>query len=100
MDALLTRSDQAGIQAQLVEPGSRLRISVIAGSRVGNAVQRNQAKRRLRAAFGMILPRLQGSCDMLILARRPVVQATYTQIISAMITLFQKAGLLHDPAGE
>lgn len=77
----------------------KIRAAVIAGSKVGSAVQRNRAKRRLRAALGTFLPHLRGNIDMLLLARRSVLQATRTQIDTALNTLLSQAGLLNAPPG-
>jgi ribonuclease P protein component len=71
-----------------------LRIGVIGGSRVGNAVQRNRAKRQIRACLDQALPQLRPGWDLLILARRPITQGKYSEIQAALHSLFQKAGLL------
>jgi ribonuclease P protein component len=40
------------------EPGSGVRVGFTCSKKVGNAVARNRAKRRLRAAAAMVLPEL------------------------------------------
>ncbi|MDR3211806.1 MAG: ribonuclease P protein component [Planctomycetota bacterium] len=59
------------------------RLAVIAGKRLGKAVQRNRMRRRLRAAWrsGRVkIPALSGY-DLAILARPGVLEATWTDIV-------------------
>jgi len=76
------------------KPQTVVRIGVIGGSRIGNAVQRNRAKRQIRACLDQTLPHLKPGWDLLILARRPITQGNYSEIQAALNSLFQKAGLL------
>jgi ribonuclease P protein component len=76
------------------KPQSALRIGIIGGSRVGNAVQRNRAKRQIRACLDQTLPQLKPGWDLLILARRPITQGKFSEIQAALHILFQRAGLL------
>jgi len=75
-----------------------LRVGIVAGRSVGNAVQRNRAKRRLRACFSSLLPDLQESKDIILLARKPVDQAGYLEIFAAVQGLLKRAGMLDDRA--
>lgn len=70
------------------------RIGVAAGKSVGGAVERNRAKRVLRAAAAGILPRLQPGWDILLLARRPLIQVKTPAAESALRGLLRRAGLL------
>jgi ribonuclease P protein component len=76
------------------EPQALPRIGIIGGSRIGNAVQRNRAKRQIRACLDQTLPHLKPGWDLLILARRPITQGKYSEIQAALNSLFQRAGLL------
>ena len=76
------------------KPQSQLRIGVIGGSRIGNAVQRNRAKRQIRGCLDQTLQQLKPGWDLLILARRPITQGKYSEIQAALQSLFQRAGLL------
>lgn len=70
------------------------RIGVIASRSMGGAVQRNRAKRRLRAAVQPLIASIQPGWDLVVIARQPVGQAQFEQIQSALATLLQRAGLL------
>jgi ribonuclease P protein component len=72
------------------------RVGVMAGRSVGNAVQRNRAKRMLREAVRTILPRLNLGWDIVIIARNPVLNANLSEIEDCLIQLFSKANLLSE----
>lgn len=70
------------------------RIGVTAGTSVGNAVHRNRAKRRLRAAVQPYLPVLAPGWDLVLVARKPICEARYDQIETCLHALLYKAGLV------
>jgi ribonuclease P protein component len=73
----------------------QLRIGVVAGKSLGTAVQRNRAKRRLRACIDQLLTCLPGGFDLVFLARKPMDQAGYAEICTAVQVLMKRAGLLN-----
>lgn len=74
----------------------QVRVGVVAGRSLGKAVQRNRAKRRLRASLAQHLDHLQGGWDLVFLARKPMDQASFTEIHTAIGLLLKRAGLLND----
>lgn len=63
------------------EAGEPLRrLGVIASRRIGNAVARNRAKRLLREVFRLNQDQLPAGCDLLLVARRPITRARYTDL--------------------
>ncbi len=81
-------------------PDPNLRIGISAGRTVGNAVIRNRAKRRMRASLNGIIPQLQIGWDLVFLARKPITEATYTELVSAEKQLLKRAGLLPNENGS
>ena len=59
------------------------RVGFTASRKVGNAVTRNRAKRRLRAAAAQLLPLLgRGGHDYVLVARGTTVARTFTALLS------------------
>lgn len=74
------------------------RIAVIAGRSVGGAVQRNFAKRRLRSAIQEVIHKFDQGFDLVLIARKPILNVDYQKIVSGLHILSQEAGLLKDEA--
>jgi ribonuclease P protein component len=69
------------------------RFGVAAGRSVGNAVQRNHAKRLLRHAIQQVFPVVNPGWDIVVIARRTIAQATFQQIVTALAGLLGRAKL-------
>jgi ribonuclease P protein component len=67
------------------------RVAVIAGKRVGGAVQRNRARRVLREAWRRVEQTATG-CDAVLVARAPIVGAKSQDLVSEMTELLEGAG--------
>jgi ribonuclease P protein component len=80
----------------LVGADEQKHIGVMAGRSVGNAVQRNRAKRMLREAVRTILPRLKLGWNVVLIARNPILNAKLSEIEDCLIQLFSKANLISD----
>lgn len=74
------------------QPHFRVGLSV--GKRIGNAVCRNQVKRRIRQALTELKLGLKANVDFIIIARRPVAQMDQVQVKSSLIHVLKRAGLL------
>ena len=70
------------------------RFGVTAGRSIGNAVQRNRAKRRIRELVRQRLPLIENGWDVIFLARKNIQDATYTELQAAIDGLLKRAGLL------
>lgn len=73
-----------------------VRCGVAAGRSLGNAVQRNRAKRLLRSVMQPYLPMLPAGWDLVLIARRPVLTASFPQIQAALRALLRRARLIQD----
>ncbi len=67
----------------IAQPGPSVRVGFTASRKVGNAVARNRAKRRLRAAAAEVLPR-QGvpGTDYVLIARSGTGARPYAQLVA------------------
>ncbi|RIV20144.1 ribonuclease P protein component [Alicyclobacillaceae bacterium I2511] len=72
--------------------GSNFRVGFSVSRKVGNAVQRNLIKRRLRACFDRFLPELLGKpADFVVVCRKNASQATYQQLENDVLRLLKRA---------
>jgi len=68
------------------------RLGITASTKVGGAVQRNRARRRLRESFRLV--GLKQGFDIVIVARSRAVTAPFDMIQREMRTLFYKLKML------
>jgi ribonuclease P protein component len=74
--------------------GAALRLGVVAGRKVGEAVARARARRRLREVFRRHRALLSGPYDVILVARGPVTTAPWEAVAEEFLSLARKAGLL------
>ncbi len=72
------------------------RFGIVSGRSLGHAVERNRAKRRLREVIRPILTKIPPGWDIILLARKPIANARFEDISSAVVTLLGRAGLLNE----
>lgn len=75
-----------------------LRLGVVSSRKVGGAVQRNRARRRLREAFRQNRHHYTGTVDVILVARRAIGEARAKEVETELNRLARRAGLL--PAAE
>ncbi|KRM94663.1 ribonuclease P protein component [Loigolactobacillus rennini] len=86
---------------QLEKPGQKhFRVGISVGKRVGNAVHRNQVKRRIRQGLQDLKPRLRPDVDFLVIARPRADRLTQDQAKANLIHVLTLAGLLTDEVRE
>jgi ribonuclease P protein component len=73
-----------------------LHIGVAAGRMLGNAVQRNRAKRILRAAIQPYLLEIPPGWDAILIARKPLLKAAWVDVQGAVRNVLQRARLVKD----
>ncbi len=69
------------------------RLGLVASRRVGNAVARNRARRLLREAARQLYGHLPAGWDIILLARRPIVQVKEPRVAAALAEMLQRAEL-------
>jgi ribonuclease P protein component len=72
-----------------VAPGSGT-VAFIAGRRVGGAVQRNRARRILRAAWSQVAPQADGEYDVAWVARSGISGARTQDLVTEMGELLRR----------
>ena len=70
-----------------------IRIGFSVSKRVGNAVQRNRAKRRMRACITPMIERLNGGCNLIVIAKPEVLNAPFAELQSQLETLLKRCGV-------
>lgn len=75
---------------------ARNRVGVTAGKKLGCAVVRNRAKRRLREVYRLNERRFASGWDIVVVARHKAVDAPFAVLTERYLSLAQKAGLLRE----
>jgi len=77
-----------------VMPGAFSRLGVITPASIGGAVARNRARRLLREAFRQHQHDLTGPIDLVLVARKSIVEKAFAEVEKDFLTTLGKAGLL------
>ncbi len=86
-----------GIDCAETHPNNGIRIGFTASRRVGNAVARNRAKRRLRAVAAEILPVLAAhDTDYVLIARGTTLNRSYDDLLADLRLALKKVNALRD----
>jgi ribonuclease P protein component len=72
-----------------------IRVGVTASKKIGNAVERNRAKRRLRALAHLI--DTKGSCDYVLIARKALLKGPYPSLVRELKLALRKINHLKSP---
>ena len=70
------------------------RIGITASKKIGNAVQRNRARRVIREAFRQVNLPLKGNYDVVFVARTKTVHKKSTDIYNVMLSMLIEAGVV------
>ena len=75
-----------------------VRIGFSVSKRVGNSVQRNRAKRRMRACITPMVDHLKGGCNLILIAKPEVLDAPFSDLTSQAETLLKRCGAWENEA--
>ena len=70
-----------------------VRIGFSVSKRVGNSVQRNRAKRRMRACVASMVNNIRGGCNIILIAKPDVPTAPFAELRQQTETLLKRAGV-------
>lgn len=76
------------------EEQEHLRVGVSVSKKIGKAVTRNRVKRLIREAIREVLPQITWKGDIIIIARNPLVEMEYHELISSLVHCLKKGKLL------
>jgi ribonuclease P protein component len=83
------------------DAGAEIRIGFTATRKIGNAVVRNRARRRLRAAAASVMARhAVPGFDYVLIARAETPKRPYAALIEDLETALRRSGTWHDGRGE
>lgn len=72
-----------------------IRVGFTVSKKVGNSVERNRARRRLKAAAGEILPVLAApGLDLVVIGRRETLTRPYSLLLQDLRTALKRVGAL------
>ena len=74
----------------------RTRLGITASTKIGNAVTRNRARRRLREVYRLNSPRLRSGWDIILVARGRTLTAPWKELNETFLRLCRKLNLLGD----
>ena len=73
------------------------RVGITTGKKLGHAVVRNRARRRLREVYRLNEAWFKPGYDIVVVARHKCVTANFQKLTKAYLSLAEKAGILLDP---
>ncbi len=71
------------------------RYGITTGKKIGNAVERNRARRVIRAAFFQLCPEISGNFDIVFVARSKTKYVKSTAVLKAMREHLGSAGVIN-----
>jgi ribonuclease P protein component len=72
------------------------RYGFVTSKKLGNAVARNYAKRRLREATYQLHPQLRQGYDIVVIARLSVIEQPFSQLLRILEKLYHQTRLIRD----
>lgn len=76
--------------------GDGCRIGITTSKKTGGAVQRNRARRVIRAAYSALEPKINGCWDFVFVARTKTSSVKMQEVLKEMTAQFVKLGVIND----
>ena len=76
----------------------KVQVGFSVSKKIGNSVQRNRAKRRLKACFSPLLPAVKSGYNLIFIARSAALTAPFLSMQKSMVAALQRAGVYEEPA--
>ena len=84
---------------QTTSPAAQSRVGFTVSRKVGNAVKRNRARRRLRAAVDMVLPKLAADgIDFVVIGRGATLSRSFPALVKDLETALARLDALRPDA--
>lgn len=74
------------------------RVGITSSKRIGNAVERNRARRVIRAAYRSIEDKICGNYDIVFVARTKTIFMKSGDLATVMLSHLKKAGVIDEKA--
>ncbi|MBA4420158.1 MAG: ribonuclease P protein component [Anaerolinea sp.] len=78
------------------EPDKQFQLAFLASKSLGQAVNRNRAKRLLRAAFEPFVNSIKPGCNALVIAREDLLSSSFLDIEQAIEQMLKKARIMKE----
>ena len=72
------------------------RVGITVGKKLGHAVVRNRVRRRLREVYRLHESRFLPGWDIVVVARGRAIEASFSDLTKAYLTLAKKLGILRE----
>lgn len=82
------------------DDGDGPRVAFVAGRRIGTAVRRNRARRRLREAYRRLADRVRADADIVMLARDCTCDVDFQRLLASLEKALARAGLLMEAGAD
>ena len=75
----------------------KVQVGFSVSKKIGNSVTRNRAKRRLKACFSPLLPRVKPGYNLIFIARSGALTAPFLSMQKSMVAALQRSGVYEEP---
>jgi ribonuclease P protein component len=79
---------------------NNVRLGITVGKKIGNAINRNRAKRVITAAFRSAYPQIAAGNDFVIVARTRILNVKSTKVEELLLKLLKEHGALNQNTNE